>query len=605
MKKILMLVFLFISISNAQAESACGALTTPIHYLEAQHTANAQSKGSFLTPWIGEARWLQGKWGYTMKNQESFNVSVNPVEGLASIYRLDKQERSGFRDFIWVTKAEIDKYKARGYKQYEQKPVFYAFEKAVNCSTPVYRLSNDVDFEGLEMSQYAYGPKDLRKKTKSNNWKNNGIAFYAGPTRSSSPFVHPGVLLSKDRLNTVRKELKTNDMLRKEVGALKWTIKDFYEKSGHKLSAASDLSCRPWQTEGYCYNIQHASRMAYLQAMAWTLLKDTSEHQAALRYAQEATHLLTDWSDTLQTIQGGAFLNISWAAGNFAKAAELLRDSYPEWTPQRTQAVQKMFRKMYDQNMVLVNTESTNGANANAVITMIESMLSISVFNDDREIYAVAMKHMDTYMRNHIYWEQTPKIGVAGDPSPVVPRMPFVETETPHLNSQVNWSKSFWYAKKNYQRGLHQETCRDMSHLAMNFGAVAYFMETARIQGDNVWGKYEQLLIDSLKLNTDLIVKSLDYDGRSIFSKDVCFDRRTNTYLKRLKYGDTSNPYNPNAGHGWKASWNLMHQHLVKRRGNDIPELKKLLDRIGITAMRSSQHLNFERLWFGGSVLPE
>ena len=155
-------------------------------------------------------------------------------------------------------------------------------------------------------------------------------------------------------------------------------------------------------------------------------------------------------------------LQAAWTAEMWPRAAEIIRHSPAGWKPEDVQAFSAMLTKI---NLPLIRDGSEK--NGNWELSMIEGMMGIAVFTDDRALldHAEAMWH-----------ERVPRT------STISSSMATIAKPLPRGASQTTW-----YGQTTFDAstsGVAQETCRDLGHTGYGIAATMGAAETAHIQGD-------------------------------------------------------------------------------------------------------------------------
>ncbi|GAB7039670.1 hypothetical protein [Catenuloplanes niger] len=99
---------------------------------------------------------------------------------------------------------------------------------------------------------------------------------------------------------------------------------------------------------------------------------------------------------------------------------------------------------------------------------MIEAAAGISVFLEDRFNFERAMA---------MFAER-------------VPAYLYLTSDGPTPAAVARCGDRDWHGQRTYVDGLSQETCRDLTHTGYGISAITHVLETARIQGQNLWPRY-------------------------------------------------------------------------------------------------------------------
>lgn len=200
----------------------------------------------------------------------------------------------------------------------------------------------------------------------------------AEPSESNQtkPFVHPGLLHSRDELTFIKEKIAT--------GEKPW------KSAWEKLQAAKEASLNYTPTP--CAKVVRGVRnkpnigssdmsndsvAAYTHALQWSL----TGKQA---HADKAIEILNAWSTTLQSVSGhDAKLLVGMDGVKFCNAAELIRHSDTGWLPED----QKRFEQMLRQIFYPVIKDFYPTANGNWDASMIQTMIAMGIYLDDRAMF--------------------------------------------------------------------------------------------------------------------------------------------------------------------------------------------------------------------------
>jgi hypothetical protein len=198
----------------------------------------------------------------------------------------------------------------------------------------------------------------------------------------TKPFVHPGLLHSGDELAFVKKKLATSE----EPWMSAW----------EKLQSAKEASLT--YTPKPCARVvrgvrnkpnigssdmSNDSSAAYTHALQWCL----TGKQA---HADKAIEILNAWSTSLESVSGhDAKLLVGMDGVKFCNAAELIRHADARWLAEDQQRFEKMLRQIF----YPVIEDFFPTANGNWDASMIQTMLAMGVFLDDRAMFDRAVHY--------------------------------------------------------------------------------------------------------------------------------------------------------------------------------------------------------------------
>ncbi|GLZ35992.1 hypothetical protein Lesp02_81790 [Lentzea sp. NBRC 105346] len=298
----------------------------------------------------------------------------------------------------------------------------------------------------------------------------------AVPTATAAPttFVHPGVLVSRPQLDFIRTKVN--------AGAQPW--KSAYDAM--RASAYASLSrtpkpraiveCGPYSDPNYgCTDERQDALAAYTLSLIWYVTRDS-------RYAQKAIQIMDAWSATIQDhTNSNAPLQTAWAGSSWPRAAEIIKYTYSSWPNASRFAT--MLRNVYVPEIQNGNTR----ANGNWELSMMEALLGISVFLEDRTLYDKAVAKFRTRIQAYIYLTSDGSLPKAPPGSGYDTREEIIK---------------YWHGQSTFVDGLAQETCRDFAHTGYGIDAAAHFAETARHQGQDIWGEIKDRMRFALGLHT-------------------------------------------------------------------------------------------------------
>jgi len=212
-------------------------------------------------------------------------------------------------------------------------------------------------------------------------------------------FVHPGVILTREDLETLKANIKREPW----KSAYEGLVNDGHSKLTYKMAGpfkeikrAPNENLWPWRNDMVA--IWNLSRLWYF----------TGNNA----YAQKAHDILLAWAKT-QTTFGGreSMLDLGDYAAAFVGGADILRGTWPGWTSADTAAVKKYF------NDVLIPASNPYGesqfgaANKGALALCAKGLMAI--FNDDATLLETVVYQIRTLA--HIGLRSSNDIGMIGD----------------------------------------------------------------------------------------------------------------------------------------------------------------------------------------------
>ncbi|GIG62162.1 hypothetical protein Lfu02_65340 [Longispora fulva] len=289
--------------------------------------------------------------------------------------------------------------------------------------------------------------------------------------RSAAAFAHPGVLVSRPQLDLARAKAL--------AGAQPW--KSAYDAMRTSPFASLSWSARPRAIvecgsasvpNNGCSDERDDATAAYTQALLWYITKDA-------KHAQKAIAIMDAWSAVLRDhTNSNAPLQTGWAGATFARAAELIRHTYPSWPQVNRFAT--MLRTVYLPEVV----NGRGCTNGNWELIMMDAATGIAVFLDDHASFDHAVAIWRARLPAYIY--------LTSDGA--LPRPP-ANCGSINTRSEII---GYWQGQSTFTDGLAQETCRDFGHTGWGLEAIAHVAETARIQGLDLYAEAQPRLTQAL-----------------------------------------------------------------------------------------------------------
>jgi hypothetical protein len=261
--------------------------------------------------------------------------------------------------------------------------------------------------------------------------------LFAEPVKSdpNKPFVHPGLLHSRDELAFIKEKLATGEepwqsaweaLQSANEASLTYTAKPFLNVV-RGVRNNPNIGSSAMSTD---------SAAAYAHALQWSLNGNPS-------HANKAIEILNAWSATLESVSGhDAKLLVGMDGVKFCNAAELIRQPGSKWQEED----QKLFEQMLRDVFYPVIEDFYPTANGNWDASMIQTMLAMGVYLDDQAMFDRAVDYF--------------------------------------LHGEGNG------AIENYfnEFGECQESGRDQSHVQMGLGFLGCACEMAWKQGVDLYG---------------------------------------------------------------------------------------------------------------------
>ena len=200
--------------------------------------------------------------------------------------------------------------------------------------------------------------------------------------QTAKPFVHPGLLHSGEELAFIKQKLASGE----EPWKSAW--EKLQSSKGGSLTYTPNPVAKVVRGVRNNPNIgstdmSNDSTAAYSHALQWSL----TEKKA---HAAKAIEILNVWSATLESVSGhDAKLLIGMDGVKFCNAAELIRHTSDEWQV----ADQSRFERMLRHVFYPVVEDFYPTANGNWDASMIQTMIAMGIFLDDRAMFDRAVEY--------------------------------------------------------------------------------------------------------------------------------------------------------------------------------------------------------------------
>lgn len=190
------------------------------------------------------------------------------------------------------------------------------------------------------------------------------------------PFVHPGLLHSKEEIAFIKGKLSS--------GEEPW--KSAWDQLKSSKSASLDYTPKPRaqvvrgvrnRPDLGSSDFSHDAAAAYAHALQWSLTgrKD---------HAMKVIEILGAWSSILESVGGhDAKLLIGMDGIAFCNAAELIRHTSTHWLKKDQELFENMLREVFYPTI----QDFYPTANGNWDAAMIQTMISMGIFLDDRAMF--------------------------------------------------------------------------------------------------------------------------------------------------------------------------------------------------------------------------
>ena len=322
-------------------------------------------------------------------------------------------------------------------------------------------------------------------------------------------FVHPGLLHSRGELDFIKQKLAAGE----EPWKAAWN-----ELQSSRLASLTYMP-RPRASvvRGANNNpdlgsseMSGDSTAAYTHALAWGLTGKQT-------HARKAIEILNAWSSTLESVSGhDTKLLIGMMGVKFCNAAELLRHTDAGWLPADQQRFERVLREVFYPAI----RDFYPTANGNWDASMIQTMLAMGVFLDDRAMFDRAVNY--------------------------------------YLEGEGNG------AIRNYINafGECQESGRDQAHTQMGLGYLGAACEMAWKQGVDLYGAADNRL-----------ALGLEYTAKYNLGEDVPYEPYRSVE-GRYHYRTIS----PDSRGRFSPIYERIVHHYHDRMGHEMPYCQKVAE---------------------------
>jgi hypothetical protein len=282
-------------------------------------------------------------------------------------------------------------------------------------------------------------------------------------------FTHPGVGVSRAQLDTMRARVDAGAA--PQAAAFRQMMSSRYASLSYTPHPRAVVECGSYSNPNNgCTDEREDAIAAYTHALAWYVTRDAA-------HARKAIQIMDAWSATVRDhTNSNAPLQTAWAASSWPKAAEIIKHVYGDWPGAGRFAT--MLRTVY-------YPEIQNGSNSNGnwELSMIQAIIGIGVFLDDKAIYDRAVALFRNRVPAYVY--------LTSDGA--LPR-----TKPGDGRDTRDEIIAYWHGQTTFVNGLSQETCRDFTHTGYGIAAMAQVAETSRIQGQDLYPEFGERIRHAL-----------------------------------------------------------------------------------------------------------
>lgn len=450
-------------------------------------------------------------------------------------------------------------------------------------------------------------------KTVPSSDASNGQSVKFGCTTGAEAFVHPGILVSKAQLDFVKAKIK--------AGQQPW-LGAYQAMSGNRLASKTytphpvpEVKCSTGayittfaSTQAGCPAMRDDSSAVYTQALMWYFSDDPV-------YAQNAVKIINAWTsvhtktwfeqprvvngaivygnpgDNTTTCSGGGcpqaygsgLLDTAWSTETMTRGLEIIRYTYSGWNTSDIAKAENYFKTVAMDALGSGWTRTTNWETSVA-----EAWTNIGIFTNDRAIYDKGLA----------YWRQEVPRYIYMTSDGALPLTPFKSVTwltgsnglkyyvtAPKAVDAKTLKESGWYNANSYISGLSNETCRDIGHTMMGFGAMINSAESARIQGDDLYGEQKDRIVTAYELHAqyaNILADRLVAAGKPL-TNDTNLGNNINA-VAVSGGAPTGVPwvcpsFNGGGGSAF-AGFELAYNHYANRKAIAMPNTKKAAERL-------------------------
>lgn len=341
---------------------------------------------------------------------------------------------------------------------------------------------------------------------------------------SITAFVHPGVLVNKAQLDFMKSQTLSGvepfASTYQKAKASTWGSLTYAVQGPPKSGI---IECGSYsKPDNGCSTEDTDSEAALTQSLLWYI----SGNQ---QYASNAIKIMDTYATKLtggHTNSNGP-LQAGWATQKFPAAAEIIYYSGAGWPATSFKAFQNCLKTQYLPSLQISSLHD----NGNWALSMISGAMGISVVLDDQTTFDHSLQQLQNIIPAYYY--NFKEDGATPKTSPLV---------SPKWNGQKVFNSG--------TNGICQETCRDLQHMQFGTASCFYGLETAYIQGKDLYPSFANRLTTMMEFNTGLIPLGFsDMGGNKvkISNKDICggkievvanptFEIAYNAYHNRLGY---------------------------------------------------------------------
>lgn len=286
------------------------------------------------------------------------------------------------------------------------------------------------------------------------------------------------------------------------------------------------VECGPYNEPNFgCNDESTDSKAAYAHALLWRLTGDAA-------HASKSAAFLDAWSATLKShTNHNAPLQASWTAPLFARAAVILKETYPAWPAANRERLSKLFIEAF---LPLIRNGNPT-FNGNWELSYVEALMSIAVYTGDTAAWNQGVFLWRKRVPAYLY------LKTDGE-RPIKPYGTTSFDKPAALEER-------WYNPRVWPDGLAQETCRDFGHTQMGIAAAVNAAEIAWKQGLDLYTGEARRITAAMEFHAGLLLGNPAPAG-------LC--------------GGTLDK-------GLGQTWEIAYNHYHDRMGMDLPLTRRLI----------------------------
>ncbi len=361
-------------------------------------------------------------------------------------------------------------------------------------------------------------------------------------------FIHPGALHTKEDLNRIAEAVKNGNQPYVD-GFKKLTESPFAQPT--VTSRATETIVRGGNGSNFALLYEDCAKV-YQNALRWHL-------EGNEECGKTACDILNSWSSTLKTVTGNAdrYLASGLYGYQIANAAELMRDYEGFDVNSMQDMLINVFYKPLSERFLISNEFGRDHNDAyitnywaNWDLCNMAATVAIGIFCDRRDIYEIGIE----YFRNG-----------AGNGS--------VYNAIPHL---YDGSLAQW-----------QESGRDQGHSNLGIGLMASVCEMAWNQGDDLYSwadnrfMYAAEYVAAYNTGVEMPFELYEWGtgGKGEYSSHGVVSNATRGEMRPI--------------------WAMVYNHYVNRMGYDMPNVKAIMDKMGVEGGPGGHASTFDQTGFG------